>query len=282
MLTVRGHTFIPFPLNERSIVVDLGANTGEFSQMILDRFRCHCIAVEPNPRLVKVEEAPKLTFVWGAIANEEGWADLHLDDNDEASTILADGTGKKVRVPTFTLAGLMKQVKVTHVDLLKVDIEGCEFQMIMSTPREVLESVDQITMEFHDFCGLITPEQMSSMRSRLRSAGFDEIKFGPQNMNWLFVRRGAVGIGNVRRAYLICFIGPARNLLHFNELWEQAKRASQSRRITPSEGPGPRDKGKVGSSFSVTLSAIGPILDKISVPATAECLDRTNVPSVFH
>jgi hypothetical protein len=37
------------------------------------------------------------------------------------------------------------------VDLLKLDIEGAEFEVIESTPDSILRSIGQITVEFHDF-----------------------------------------------------------------------------------------------------------------------------------
>lgn len=48
---VRGHHFLAKPINRDSVVLDLGANHGEFSKSIESRFGCRPRMVEANPDL---------------------------------------------------------------------------------------------------------------------------------------------------------------------------------------------------------------------------------------
>src|ERR1700722_11395917 len=41
------HTFVPRLINADSIVLDLGANRGEFSHGIIERFGCRVVSAEP-------------------------------------------------------------------------------------------------------------------------------------------------------------------------------------------------------------------------------------------
>jgi FkbM family methyltransferase len=215
-LELQGHTFLPSPLNKSSIVVDLGANTGEFSRKIVQSFHCRCIAVEPNPSVLeRIRVLSGVESIWTAVSDCDGQIDLHLSNNSEASTALRgspDANGQSLRVPTRTLESLLKEFGLTHVDLMKVDIEGSEVPMILSAPNHVLQSVDQISVEFHDFCKLVTTKQIAEVHTRLKELNFDAIEFGSGNEDSLFVRRDAVGIGRIRRGYVKHMVLNLRNV----------------------------------------------------------------------
>ncbi len=221
MRTLRGHTFMPAPLGPASTVVDLGANVGDFSTLIRRSYGCRVIAVEANPQLVeRVRAIEGVEALHAAVTDRSGEIELMLSDNPEASTVLPGGqgmqlNGSRVRVPTCTLEEVLAKHAVEHVDLLKVDIEGAEVPVLLSTPEALLRRIDQITMEFHDFCGLVTPEQLAAVVERLESLGFDGLRFGSDNMNWLFVRRRAEGIGSLRRLYVKHVVRNARSMMHW-------------------------------------------------------------------
>ena len=86
--------------------------------------------------------------------------------------------------------------------------------MILSAPDEVLRSVDQISIEFHDFCKLVTVKQISAVHTRLKDLDFDAIEFGSGNENSLFVRRDAAGIGRIRRGYVKYVLVNIRAMSH--------------------------------------------------------------------
>jgi FkbM family methyltransferase len=223
ILTLRGHTFLPGPLGPSSVVVDLGSNRGEFAQQVRACFGCRVIAVEANPRLF-----PQVRGVQGveafnfAVSGRNGEATFHFSEESEAGAItsgIVRATGEAMKVPTRTLASLLDDAKITHVDLLKVDIEGAEVEVFDSLSDAELGRVDQITLEFHDFCNLVAPAEVKRIADRLRNLGFDGIRFGgwdkrSKNLNWLFVRRGLRRAGWLRRSHVKFLIRPLRDALH--------------------------------------------------------------------
>jgi FkbM family methyltransferase len=198
-------------------VIDLGANHGEFSQRVRARFGCRCIAVEANPQLAHTLSAiPGVEYYRYALSDRDGASlTFHLSGQSEASSLFPirnERNDHTVTVPSTTLQSLMNEAGVEHVDLLKVDIEGAEVQMFAATSDETLRQIDQITVEFHDFCGYVTAAQITQLRRRLDAAGFSGYRYDLDNKNWLFVRRSVAS--SLRRLYAGHLLSCARRALH--------------------------------------------------------------------
>src|SRR5262249_43908597 len=147
-------------------------------------------------------------------AGSDEEVELDVAGGIEESRIVPRGTGAtghRVRVPGRRLELLLHGIK--HVDLLKVDIEGSEVAMFRACPDGVLQAIDQITIEFHDFCGLVSKEEIDEIRERLALLGFDGLRMSTNNKNWLFIRRS--GVATLRRLYVKYLMRPARNALHW-------------------------------------------------------------------
>jgi FkbM family methyltransferase len=176
LVSVRGHHIWPGPLTKDSVIVDAGAHRGEFSAEIIRRFGCQCHLVEANPRLVEtlmIARAESVTTA--ALGGRDGRGMLHVSENPEASGLFAAGPATtSVEVETISLATLMRRLGITKIDLLKLDIEGAEFDLIASTPDQILHCINQITVEFHDFKPAFRNRKLfENARARLESMGFD-------------------------------------------------------------------------------------------------------------
>jgi FkbM family methyltransferase len=219
MITLRGHTFLPAAVGPDSVVLDLGGNTGDFSRQVRERYGCRVCAVEANPNLVPtIQRLEGVEVLHVAAVGAPGEVELHLSDDILASTVLKGqpgvANGTVVRVKGLTLAQIFEHFGLTRADLIKIDIEGAEVGLIMNAPEALLRTVPQITMEFHDFCGLSTPREVEAVCRRLRDLGFDGFRFGIDNTNWLFAQRNLRGVGALRRWYATQFVRRARNVFH--------------------------------------------------------------------
>ncbi len=176
LASVRGHHIWPAPLTKDSVVVDAGAHRGEFSAEIIRRFGCQCHLVEANPKLVEtliVAGAESITPA--ALDAHDGRGMLHVSENPEATGLFDAGSvTTNVEVETISLATLMQRLGIAKIDILKLDIEGAEFDLIASTPDQILQRINQITVEFHDFKPAFRGRGLfENARARLQSMGFD-------------------------------------------------------------------------------------------------------------
>ncbi len=192
--TIHWHSLHPRYLGPDSKVLDLGANRGEFTSAITQRFGCHCVAVEPTPELfARLPAGPKISKIQAAVSATSGVMPFYLSSQSVASSLQKSAAFDLtvVDVPVFSLADLLACLTWSRLDLLKVDIEGAEIAMLHACPDEILGRIAQITIEFHDFCGITPTSQVEQLLARLRRLGFSSVRMsrvGHQD-TWLINRR---------------------------------------------------------------------------------------------
>ena len=169
------------PETERTTVVDAGAHVGTFAAMAAGHAR-RVIGVEPNPANIELltenlarNGIDNVEVLEAAIWPEPGEISLAVDGPTSSSSIVVGG-GTTVTVPTISLSDLIDRVGA--VDLLKMDIEGAEFEVLCRTPPETLRQIDVIVGELH----LWATDDSTAQRlyAWLEAAGFTvEVRKGP-------------------------------------------------------------------------------------------------------
>lgn len=143
-------------------------------------YGCRCFAVEPNPKLFEhLRLMSDIRAFNYAVAGSAGEVDFGLSANDEASCIVQNGSEVSeeiVKVKAIGLAGLLEEMQVDYVDLLKVDIEGAEIEMFDAMSDSIGSAFGQLTVEFHDFCG-VPVAAIERVSKRLAKLGYASIRF---------------------------------------------------------------------------------------------------------
>lgn len=192
--TIFWHTLHPRYLGSSSKILDLGANYGHFAQRITARFGAKCVAIEPSPTpFASIPETGGITKMQVAVADRSGTMPFHVAEDSVASSLLRQVASHQgtIDVQVYSFQDLLAKLGWSHVDLLKCDIEGAEIAMLRATPDDVLSRVGQMTVEFHDFCGITPPAEVLSTIDRLRQIGFQSVRMsrvGHQD-TWLINQR---------------------------------------------------------------------------------------------
>ena len=170
-----------------AFVVDVGANIGDFA--IQAARMCpagRVLAVEPVRSAGEMIEAharlndvTNVEWVWAAMSSSEGEGEAA-----PAGSPYAHGAAALQRVKVKTLSGLMVEHGLDHIDLLKLDCEGAEWD-ILPAAESVLPRVRQICMEFHCERGW-TAEKLASW---LEKRGFEVRHTGGAWNGLLWARR---------------------------------------------------------------------------------------------
>jgi FkbM family methyltransferase len=219
----RDHHFYQKALGPSSLVVDLGLHKGQFSRFVTSQYGCFVIGLEANPSLFeRLEAFPRCQFINFAINNRDSPVMFNVSNNPEASSVLEEmaqsfGPFAKVTVPGITLDTLFEKYSITQVDLLKVDIEGSEFDMLMAVSKETLAKVAQITVEFHLNAGSpdFSLKRLLLICQRLRSHGFRVFFMDRNYTDVLFLNPFRIPLKFAERIALAvysCIIMPVRTL----------------------------------------------------------------------
>jgi FkbM family methyltransferase len=184
LTNVKTHSFYARPIRSGSIIVDLGANVGAFTEEMNRRFACVCYAVEPMPDLYsQIRTNDSIQKFNLAITDKAEPVRLFTSTNRECNSVdegLARlyGVEGVIECHGVTLEEFMKENQISEIDLLKVDIEGAEKWLFQSASDDVLRSAKQITVEFHDFFpGSISRTEVQQICRRLTRLGFYCIPF---------------------------------------------------------------------------------------------------------
>jgi FkbM family methyltransferase len=180
IVEIQQHYVLASALSTGSVILDLGANVGGFAEDIISRFGCQVISVEPEQsNFEAIFDHPNLRKIRGAIGGKCGQFGLRVStdptghrielQNDSEAAAVA--TEQVITVHDFT--SLTTLASVREIALMKIDVEGCEWDWLDTISDEQLSRIGQLTIEFHDF----VPELRESNRTwpayeRLMSLGF--------------------------------------------------------------------------------------------------------------
>jgi FkbM family methyltransferase len=141
------------------VFVDVGANIGAVS-LFVDSFnkdreddnKIKVYAVEPEPNNLyllnqNIQNNPteNITIVSNAIWHEETMVSI---SNRGGNSSIVDLEEDSSEVLAITLETLFSTYNIEEVDVMKIDIEGAEFDLIINTPAETLAKINRLVLEF--------------------------------------------------------------------------------------------------------------------------------------
>lgn len=206
---IRGHTFLD-RFGSDPLVVDLGANVGHFAQGFRDAYpSARLVLVEGDPLLVRalVERfgaTPGVRLFQGVVGPENqpsvpfflsGVPEGNSTSRSFSESWSAEPS-RPISVEMITLARLFELVEPSRVDLLKVDIEGAEWEVLAGLTPALADRIDQITVEFHDFMDPTERPRTERCIAQLEGLGFRshcrgaEHRHGSPFFDCLFYRDG--------------------------------------------------------------------------------------------
>jgi FkbM family methyltransferase len=155
------------------IVIDIGANIGDTPIYFALRGADKVIGLEPFPKNYEIAKknielnnlSNRIILLLAGCAATQGYITIDPDYLSSITSALVDFK-KGVRVPLLTLDNILKEYNASSKDIiLKMDCEGCEYEIILSANEDTLQKFYYIQIEYHS--GYI------QIKEKLQKSGFE-------------------------------------------------------------------------------------------------------------
>ncbi len=168
-------------LNSSSVIVDVGVGEDiSFTQSLIEKYGCKAEGFDPTPRAAEfiAKLAPEqFSLHRYGLADRSGKAVFNLPTNQEfvsGSVVAAEHLeGQKIEVELVDFAGLLTKIGTDKIDILKIDIEGSEYDLLDSASfMENAGNVRAICIEFHHRWNEFGASKTDHAVKRLNQLGF--------------------------------------------------------------------------------------------------------------
>jgi FkbM family methyltransferase len=135
-------------------IIDAGANVGYASVYFANRYPdAKIIAIEPEAGnfhmlLQNCQSYPNIIPLQAALWWHDGEINLTPEPDSSAQNQWGFRTSEGRGTPAICMGSLMSKFGFSHIDLLKIDIEGAEKEVFESA--NWLDSISVVAVEFHD------------------------------------------------------------------------------------------------------------------------------------
>ena len=185
-------------LGPDSIIYSVGIGEDlSFDLSVAEKFGCQIHAFDPTPRSLKWVRSqrldPRIRVHEVGLAASDG--DLVLREppveTHVSYSVIREGEGALIRCPVESLPTIRKRLGHWHIDLLKMDIEGAEYEVIESLrTQDVLPR--QLLVEFHH---RIDPAGVARTRralGTLRDLGYQLFNVSDRGEEYSFIHKTAL------------------------------------------------------------------------------------------
>lgn len=185
--------------NKLSVIIDVGCgHEAEFSRHLIEKHNLLAFGVDPTlkhaPFLKILEETTKGKFHHLALAvtQKDGIIKFHESEQNESGSILSEHINIQnddittYNVESVNLRELVRRIGTTPIDLIKLDLEGAEYELLNEINDEDINLFKQIFIEFHHHCTNHTIQETILLVRNICSKGFKV--FTLDQHNYLFYK----------------------------------------------------------------------------------------------
>jgi len=150
---------LDYELNRKSFVIDAGGHLGGFASNIYSRFRCKILIFEPVQEyfdfiLSRFMYNPDIQVRKMGLANQT--AKCTIRKSRDISSIYLENEDPYIPedIRVTQLSKIMKDENIEKVDLLKLNVEGSEYDVFDDIfGNKMIKKFDNIQVQFHEISG---------------------------------------------------------------------------------------------------------------------------------
>lgn len=164
--------------NPNHIIIDIGSHIGTFSILAASKVKKGKVysieACEDSYNLLRINKAlnncSNIETFHLALSDREGTTKLYYDKGNWGNSTVKRFSDKGEQVQTKTLSNFFKENNIKRCDFMKLNCEGAEFPILLTTLREDLQKINTLLILYH--CDLWTRSSEKDLISHLERNGF--------------------------------------------------------------------------------------------------------------
>ncbi len=152
-----------YPLGKNSVVFDVGGYEGGWSSDIFSKYQCTIHVFEPAQKYIRylkdrfLHNEHIVIHPFGLSNKNE---DVSFQVTSDQSSVFID-KGEEEKVKMIKISDFIKNKNIHHIDLIKMNIEGGEYDLLENLIQEnLIKNINNIQIQFHSF----VPNAVDRMR----------------------------------------------------------------------------------------------------------------------
>jgi len=182
--------FKNLPIQNFEVVLDIGANVGMWTEWALHQNSHHIYSFEPNKTALKDlyklhGNNDRVTIIDKAVYNENTELDFFFTEENSLVSATHSHNGQGFGLPTtsnykvdaITLEKFIQDYNIKNIDLVKMDIEGSEFNIIPNLQQSSFDIIDNFLIEIHPKYFEDGEQKVQQLKDILYNQGYNVNQF---------------------------------------------------------------------------------------------------------
>ena len=156
-----------YPLHSGSTVIDAGAYHGEWTDGIYKKYKCYIYAFEPVTKYFdliknKFKKTNKIKVFKEGLAGRNRKVKISIDDFASSTY---KRSAKTENIQLVDIVEFCKTNKIDNIDLIKINIEGGEFELLERIINSgLINQIKFVQVQFHNFVPSAEQKMISLQR----------------------------------------------------------------------------------------------------------------------
>ena len=166
-------------IKNRNIVFDIGANIGLWTAYILNQGAKKVYAFEPNKLAIdqlnhNFSEYENVEIIPKGVYYKRTKIPFYIDSENSLISSVVSGNDKVMsyEIDTVTINEMILKYNINEIDLLKMDIEGAEFDIFDNISKETISKINSMLIEYHDFYFADGSHKVDNLVTQLENFGY--------------------------------------------------------------------------------------------------------------
>ncbi|MEO1860226.1 MAG: FkbM family methyltransferase [Verrucomicrobiales bacterium] len=191
-----GWDVVTADIDENTIIYSFGLGEDvSFDSALIERFDLTIHGFDPTPKSIEWVKrhgfSDRFIMHEYGVAGHDGDVDFNPPENPDhvSHTILnRPSTGlKAISLPVRRVSTIMKDLGHRHVNIIKMDVEGAEYDVIKDISNSDIRP-QQILVEFHHRFPDVGIEMTKDAINRLKAMGYQLFSVSASNEDFCFIR----------------------------------------------------------------------------------------------